>query len=103
MLQHILKNISDWWLYAAVLLAVMDIFAFALYGIDKRKACRKAWRIPEKVLLASALPGGIGAYLGMRCFRHKTRKWYFRVWVGLWAAIQFALALAGAVYMNQVK
>ena len=38
-----------------------------------------AWRIPELTLWAFALLGGApGGYLGMRCFRHKTRHWYFK-------------------------
>jgi uncharacterized membrane protein YsdA (DUF1294 family) len=48
-------------------------------GIDKRRAIRHAWRIPEKTLFASAILGGsIGAILGMQLFRHKTKHWYFK-------------------------
>ena len=77
----------------AAILAVADILAFVLYGVDKRKARRNAWRISEKALLVSALPGGIGAILGMKLFRHKTKKWYFRVWVGICAFLQVALLI----------
>lgn len=55
-------------------LAAMNLLAFALMGIDKGKARRGAWRIPEKTLFLSAILGGsAGAILGMRCFRHKTK------------------------------
>lgn len=47
-------------------------------GIDKEKAKRKAWRIPEKTFfLVSFLGGSLGSFLGMRVFRHKTKHWYF--------------------------
>lgn len=59
---------------------LINLIAFALMGIDKRRAVRHAWRIPEKTLLLSALLGGSpGALCGMHIFRHKTRHWYF-VW-----------------------
>ena len=60
------------------LIAVMSIVAFILYGVDKRKAKREAWRIPEAVLLGWGFFGGaIGALCGMKVFRHKTKHWYF--------------------------
>ena len=47
-------------------------------GIDKRKAVKHLWRIPESVLFIVALIGGsIGCILGMQLFRHKTRTWTF--------------------------
>ena len=59
-------------------IACMNLFAFVLFGTDKRRALKKAWRIPEKALLMSAfLSGAYGAYAGMKMFRHKTRHWYF--------------------------
>ena len=52
----------------------MNIFTFSLYGADKRKARRGAWRISEKTLLTCTwLFGGVGALIGMRVFRHKTK------------------------------
>ena len=63
----------------AVILLVMNLLAFALMGIDKMKAKRGSWRIPEKTLfLVTALFGGLGGMLGMRVFRHKTKHWYFK-------------------------
>ena len=47
-------------------------------GIDKRKAIKRTFRIPEATLFIVALIGGsIGSILGMQVFRHKTRHWYF--------------------------
>ena len=60
------------------LIAVMSIVAFILYGVDKRKAKREAWRIPEAVLLGWGFFGGAcGALCAMKFFRHKTKHWYF--------------------------
>lgn len=62
-----------------VVLLIVNVIAFALFGLDKFKAHRGQWRIPEAVLLASAVIGGsIGAIAGMFVFRHKTRKDIFR-------------------------
>lgn len=49
-------------------------------GIDKARARKKAWRIPEARLFFIALIGGsAGSIAGMYFFRHKTQHWYF-VW-----------------------
>lgn len=57
---------------------VISLITFFLYAIDKLKAKLDAWRIPERVLLGfSLLGGGVGGYLAMLLFRHKTRHWYF--------------------------
>ena len=59
-------------------LFAVNITAFALFGADKRKARRNAWRISEKALFLSAVLGGsLGALIGMRLFHHKTKHWYF--------------------------
>ena len=59
---------------------VMSLWAFLAMGFDKRQAKHHASRIPEKNLwLLAIIGGGIGAYLGMQAFRHKTRKTSFRV------------------------
>ena len=63
-----------------LLLLALNLFSFVLFGVDKAKAKAGSWRIPEKTLLFSAvISGGIGAYLGMRVFHHKTRKPLFAI------------------------
>ena len=58
--------------------AALNILALALMGIDKWKARKGAFRIPEATLFIIAIIGGsIGSILGMYLFRHKTRHWYF--------------------------
>lgn len=75
-----------YWLIAFY--AVMSIVAIVLYGSDKRKAIKRKWRIPESVLLGVGLLGGaIGALIGMKLFRHKTKHWYF------WAVNILSIAL----------
>lgn len=65
---------------------VASALAFAAYGADKRAATNGTWRTPESSLLLLGLVGGWpGAIIGMRVFRHKTRKSSFR---GLfWATV----------------
>ena len=59
-------------------LAIINIAAFAAMGIDKLKAKKRAWRIPEATLFLLVIFGGsLGGILGMFLFRHKTRHWYF--------------------------
>ncbi|MBY5035261.1 DUF1294 domain-containing protein [Streptococcus gallolyticus] len=66
-----------------LILLIWNIVVFATYGVDKGKAIRQSWRIPEKtLLLMSFFGGGVGAFLAGRFFHHKTRKWYFKaIWI----------------------
>ncbi|WP_251420684.1 MULTISPECIES: DUF1294 domain-containing protein [Lactococcus] len=60
------------------ILTVWNIIVFAVYAVDKRRAQRHAWRVPEKLLVMQAiLGGGFGAFLAGKICHHKTRKWYF--------------------------
>lgn len=73
-------------------LAAINIVAFLAFGLDKLKAKADAWRIPEKTLLGLAVIGGsVGAILGMRFFRHKTRHKQFSVGLPLILAVQVVL------------
>lgn len=66
-------------LVVLIYLTIVNIVGFAMMGIDKKKAVRGAWRIPEASLFIAALIGGsIGSILGMQVFRHKTKHWYFK-------------------------
>ena len=58
---------------ALIYLAVINVVTFFMYGVDKWKAKRSKWRIPEATLLLMAVLGGsIGAWLGMKVWHHKT-------------------------------
>ena len=72
---------------------------FTVYGVDKSKARRGAWRVPEKTLFLLPLLGGsVGALLGMLVFRHKTKHWYF-VW-GIPLILLAQIALAAWIYVK---
>lgn len=59
-------------------LILLNLLGFILMGVDKRRAIRHAWRIPEAHLFGCAILGGSpGSILGMYTFRHKTKHWYF--------------------------
>lgn len=80
-------------------LAAANVITALLYGADKAKARRGAWRIPERVLLGCGICGGaLGALLGMRLFHHKTRHWYFTA-INTAALLTWAALLA---YRNGV-
>ncbi len=61
-----------------IYLIIINIIGFLIMYIDKRKAQKGAWRIPENTLLViTAIGGGIGTIAGMYKFRHKTKKFKF--------------------------
>lgn len=71
---------------------ILNIVTFAVYGIDKIKAKKGAWRIPEKsLLLLASIGGSLGAAAGMRFWRHKTLHPQFKWGVPL--ILLFHLAL----------
>ena len=79
-----------------IYLTAINILLFALMGIDKYKAKRGLWRIPERTLFLTAILGGsVGGILGMRIFRHKTRHNSFKY--GFPAILMAQLALVGSV------
>ena len=60
--------------------AVINLIGFFAMFLDKQKAKKNKWRIPEKTLFSIALLGGsLGTTLGMNTFRHKTKHWYFKL------------------------
>ena len=72
--------------------AAMNVVCFCMMGIDKLKAKRGAWRIPEKTLfLAAALFGALGGVVGMQVFRHKTRHLKFQLGFSVLMVIQIVL------------
>lgn len=84
---------------AAVLAAaVWNAVTFAVYGADKRRARQGRRRVPERtLLLLAALGGSLGALLGMRVFRHKTRKTKFRVLIPLFLTLHLAIVFLAIV------
>ena len=88
-------NMPEYLLYILIFyLVFINLLAFSLMGIDKGKARRSEWRIPEKTLFLSAIIGGsIGAIAGMQFFRHKTKHWYFQIGMPLILILQIGLVL----------
>lgn len=73
----------------SIYLLVINIIAFAAFGIDKLKAKKSKWRIPESSLLGLAVLGGsIGAWLGMKVWHHKTMHTKFRIGVPMIIVLQ---------------
>lgn len=70
-------------------LLAVNLAAFVLMGLDKRRARLGKWRVSEKALFFPAVLGGaLGGTVGMRMFHHKTRHWYFRFGFPLLLLIQ---------------
>ena len=75
------------------LLILINIAAFAAMGLDKVRAQRHEWRVPESTLfLLAVLGGSIGAFAGMRYYLHKTRHLRFTVGLPLILLLQAAAA-----------
>ena len=75
-------------------LLLINAAAFVLMLVDKRKARKNRWRIPERTLILSAAFGGsIGALLGMYTFRHKTKHLKFTLGIPAILIAQISLAI----------
>lgn len=75
-------------------LVLINVLTFCMYGIDKWKAKRSRWRVPETTLLEMAVFGGsIGAWLGMRIWHHKTMHNKFKYGIPIILVIQVAVFL----------
>lgn len=81
-----------------IYLLAINLFTFVAYGIDKLKAKRHRWRIPEAKLLLLAIAGGsIGAWMGMFVWHHKTMHKKFKYGV---PAILFLQTAALGAYLQ---
>lgn len=87
------------YVYATAVLGVLSIIGLISMAVDKSKAKRGAWRIPEKVLFVIAfLGGGLGSLIGMYAFRHKTKHVSFVIGIPIGAIISVAV-IYGAAYL----
>lgn len=77
----------------AIYLVIINIITFITFGIDKRRAVKDIFpRIRIRTLLIlAAIGGSVGGILGMKLFRHKTRKKYFSIGMPLILIIQIFL------------
>ncbi len=86
--------LSDNITYILYGLAFVNAVTFIVYGIDKWKARANKWRIPEVTLLSLALFGGsIGAWFGMKLWRHKTQHKKFKYGIPAIFLLQTGLVL----------
>lgn len=77
-----------------IYLVVINCTSFITMGVDKYKARKRTWRIPESTLFVLALIGGsIGSIAGMHLFHHKTRHWYFLYGMPAILIVQILLVL----------
>lgn len=73
-------------------IAIINVITFLVYGIDKWKAKKEKWRIPESTLLLLAVVGGsIGALLGMKVWHHKTMHKKFKYGIPLIIVLQIGV------------
>ncbi len=80
--------------YIVLYLAIVNLAGLIVMGIDKLRARKRAWRIPESTLFVIALIGGsLGTTIGMHLFHHKTRHWYFLFGMPAILVIQIATVL----------
>lgn len=87
--------------YIFIYLIAVNVIAFFLYGIDKLKAKKNKWRIPERTLIGVAVVGGsLGALAGMLVWRHKTQHAKFYIGVPVIIVVQIALVFYCIVNNN---
>ena len=84
---------ENYWIYIG-LLALINLVAFVLVGVDKNKSTVHTERVPEVwfFFLASCF-ASLGVLLGMSVFHHKTRKIYFPLGIGILLIQQIFLIL----------
>lgn len=81
---------------------IINIFGFFIMWLDKRKAKKGVWRIPEKTLfIITALGGGIGTTAGMYVFRHKTQKIQFVIGLPFITILEIITVIYFALKQNK--
>ena len=80
--------------FMMIYLIMINILAFLMMKLDKYKARKHAWRVPEKsFFLLSIIGGSLGTWIGMYICHHKTRQWYFVVGIPIILSLQILLIL----------
>lgn len=84
--------------YLLIYLLIINALGFILMLIDKHKARKNKWRIPEATLMTvAALGGSVGSLLGMYMVRHKTK--HLKFTLGIPAILVVQIGIAVAVYL----
>jgi len=80
--------------YLLIYLLIINAVGFTLMLIDKWKAKKSRWRIPEATLMGvAALGGSVGSLLGMYTVRHKTQHLKFTVGIPVILVVQIFCAI----------
>ncbi len=80
-------------------LVAVNLIGFLVMGMDKARAKKHAWRIPESALFFVAIIfGSLGSIVGMYVFRHKTRHKAFKWGMPIILIIQIALVMFLILY-----
>lgn len=78
--------------YLVIYLCIINALAFLLMLIDKQKAKKKRWRIPEATLLGvCAIGGSLGGLLGLVLLRHKTLHKRFSIGIPMMLAVHLII------------
>ena len=90
---------TDYHLFIAIYIIAVNLVTFVTYGIDKYKSIKRKWRISEATLLTMAVIGGsIGAWTGMKVWRHKTMHKKFTIGI----PIVFVVHLFIVIYLHTI-
>lgn len=91
---------TDYHLFIAIYIIAVNLVTFVTYGIDKYKSIKRKWRISEATLLTMAVIGGsIGAWTGMKVWRHKTMHKKFTIGI----PIVFVIHLFIVIYLHTLS
>lgn len=82
-----------------IIYIAINIFTFLLYALDKLKAIRHSYRIPENVLLTFSFFGPVGAFFGMLLFRHKIRKNKFIIIIPFFLLLHVIFTILYTIYL----
>ncbi len=89
--------------YIAIYFVAINLAGFIAFGIDKSKARRNKWRIPEATLFLFAIFGGsLGCLLAMHTFRHKTQKSSFYIGIPVILGIQL-LVIVYLIFLSPLS
>lgn len=82
-------------------LLIINAIGFVIMLIDKKKAKKGAWRIPEATLMTIAIVGGsLGSLLGMYHFHHKTR--HIKFTLGIPVILLFQLVIIYFLFQEKI-
>ena len=88
--------------YLLAYLVIINAAGFLIMLIDKRKAQKNLWRIPERTIMSVAVSGGsVGVLLGMYAFRHKTKHLKFTIGAPVILSVQILIAIFALIYMQK--